>query len=159
MDSREVACLAIILTMSTRKRIKRKRWMKEWLKKRETFSHMRLLREIAIAESEDYKNYFRMNESSFNKLLDMVSPLLSRESTNMRHCLPVKERLGVTLRYLATGRSFEDMKFSAIMSPSSIGIAVIETCKALIHVLHDYIKVSLNFYYLFFVGNPFYTYE
>ncbi|KAK9876665.1 hypothetical protein WA026_014042 [Henosepilachna vigintioctopunctata] len=60
----------------------------------------------------------------------------------MRQCLPVKERLAVTLRYLATGRNFEDLKFSAVMSPSSVSAAIIETCEVLIYVLQDYLKVS-----------------
>lgn len=122
------------------------RWMKEWRKKREQYSHVILLREIADTETEDYKNYFRMDENTFDKLLDLVSPFLNRESTNMRQCISVKERLAVTLTYLATGRSFEDMKFSAIMSPSSLSTAVIETCEVIIRVLHDYIKVSCSYF-------------
>lgn len=46
-----------------------------------------------------------------------------------------RERLAVTLRYLATGRNFEDLKFSAIMSPSAMRQAISETCHALVYVL------------------------
>ena len=54
----------------------------------------------------------------------------------------MKERLTVILRYLATGRNFEDLKFSAVMSPSSISVAIIEMCEVLIYVLQDYMKVG-----------------
>ena len=38
----------------------------------------------------------------------------------MRESISADERLAVALRYLATGRSFKDMTFSAIMSVSTI---------------------------------------
>jgi hypothetical protein len=48
--------------------------------------------------------------------------------------------LSITLRYLATGNTFEDLKFTGAISPQSIGIIVMETCTALVHSLKDYIK-------------------
>lgn len=140
MDSRKKACLAIILALARKRRVNRRLWMKEWLKKRDKYSHVVLLKEISITETDDFKNYFRMNEETFNKLLQLVTPF--RENTPMRSCLPVNERLALTLRYLATGRNFEDMKFSAAMSPASISAAVIEICEVLIYVLRDYTYIS-----------------
>ena len=72
---------------------KRKRWMQEWLKKREQYSHVLLLNEIRDTEPEDYKNYFRMNDITFDKLLKLVTPFLVLKDTNTRHSLPVKEIL------------------------------------------------------------------
>jgi hypothetical protein len=92
--------------------------MKDWLQKREKYSHVVLLKEIVVTKSEDYRNYFRMSEGAFDKLLRMVEPFLIRKDTNMRGSLPVNEGLAVILRYLATGRNFEDLQFSAVMSPA-----------------------------------------
>ena len=142
MDPRQKACIAIILGLGIRRRVKRKRWMKYWFKKREQYSHMVLLRDISLTESGDYKNYFRMSESTFNMLLGMVKPFLSRQDANMRNCLSVGERLAVTLRYLTTGRDSEDLKFSAVISPASISKAVVETSEVLMHVLQGYMRVS-----------------
>jgi len=139
---KEKACIAIILALLTKKkRVKRKEWIKDWIKKRELYSHCNLLNEIRFTYTEDYKNYFRMSEDKFEKLLNMIRPYLLRQNTNMRNCLSVEERLSVTLRYLASGRNFEDLKFSAVMSPSSISSSILETCEVLIFVLQDYIKV------------------
>ena len=55
-------------------RVKRKRWMQEWLKKREQYPHVFLLNEIKDTEPEDYKNYFRMIDIAFDKLLKLVTP-------------------------------------------------------------------------------------
>lgn len=106
MDNRTKACVAIILALGTTRRVKRNHWMKEWLKKRDEYSHLVLLKEISLCDVEDFKNYFRMDESTFNKLLQMVEPFLKRQDRNMRESISVRERLALTLRYLATGRNF-----------------------------------------------------
>ena len=49
----------------------------------------------------------------------------------MRDSLSVEERLALTLSFLATGRAFEDMKFSVTISPSAISQVVIEKCEVL----------------------------
>ena len=64
----------------------------------------------------------------------------------MRDSLSVEERLALTLRFLATGRAFEDMKFSVTISPSAISQAVIETCEALMfsRITHNGIGPSTS---------------
>lgn len=104
---------------------------------------------VSATEVEDYRNYFRMNEKAFNTLLQKIEPLLQRKNTTMRESLSVQERLTVTLRYLATGRNFEDLKFSVAMSPASISYAIVETCQALIHVLQEHIILQ---FWMNFVG-------
>jgi len=59
----------------------------------------------------------------------------------MRDVIPPSQLLSITLRYLATGNTFEGIKFTSAISPQSIGIIVMETFTALIHSLKDYIKV------------------
>jgi hypothetical protein len=81
MDLQRKACLAIILTLGTKRHVKRWCWMKEWLKKRDKYSHVVLLKEVSATEVDDYKNYFRMNEETFNKLRQMMEPFLSRKDT------------------------------------------------------------------------------
>jgi len=42
-----------------------------------------------------------------------------------------------------TGRSYEDLKFSAGISPQALGVIIPETCVAMYEVLKkDYLKVS-----------------
>ena len=53
------------------------------------------------------------------------------------------ERLTATLRYLATGRSYEDLKFSTIMSPQALGKTIPENCRAIYKVLKEYCKVRV----------------
>ena len=50
----------------------------------------------------------------------------------MRDAIPLSQRLSITLRYLATGNTFEDLKFISAISPQLIGIIVMETFTPLI---------------------------
>ena len=71
--------LLFIQVWKNLRRVKRKRWIQEWLKKREQYSHVLLLNEIRDTEPEDYKNFFRMNDITFDKLLKLVTPFLLRK--------------------------------------------------------------------------------
>jgi len=71
------------------------------------------------------------NDQLFNALLKNITLYSTTKNTVMIDSLSVEESLALTLIYLATGRAFEDMKFSTNISPSAISQAVIENCEAL----------------------------
>ncbi|XP_068084397.1 uncharacterized protein [Anabrus simplex] len=82
-----------------------------------------------------------MNEETYLDLLSRVSPLIKKEDTVMRAAITPHERLTATLRYLATCRSLEDLKYSTIVSPQALGNIIEETCKAILKVLkNDFCK-------------------
>ncbi|XP_044753549.1 putative nuclease HARBI1 [Coccinella septempunctata] len=59
----------------------------------------------------------------------------------MRQPISVHERLTATLRFLATGRNYEDLKFSTIISPQSLGQIIPKCCSAIYEVLRrEYMK-------------------
>lgn len=139
MDDKQKACLAIILAFSVpNKRVsrKRKRWVKQWISNRRQFFHLNVINEVQLSDPKDFNNI-----DIYNQLLCMVAPFITKKNTNMRESISANERLAVTLRYLATGRTFEDLKFSSIISPTTISLIVIETCQAIITVLKNYIQV------------------
>ena len=51
-----LATLVLLSAMKTKKR-KRSCWSKEWLKKREEYSHMTLLKELKENNPNDFRNY------------------------------------------------------------------------------------------------------
>ena len=76
-------------------------------------------------------------------------PGVKKKDTCMRRSISAYERLAATLRYLATGRTYEDIKFSVVISPQRLGKIIPETCQAIWNVLHkDYMKVTLFRYVL-----------
>ncbi|KAJ8971539.1 hypothetical protein NQ317_014971 [Molorchus minor] len=144
-----VACVCIIkkrqhlLNKRSRPRIK---WVKEWLLKRNEFSHINLLEELRL-EPDDWRNYLRMDEDSYTTLLTLVTPLIEKQDTIMRPAISAHERLSATLRYLATGRNYEDLKFSTVISPQSLCYIIPDTCSAIYKVLKNiYMKVSKSRY-------------
>jgi len=46
---------------------------------------------------------FRMDMTAFEHLLELVAPLIAKENTVMRMSISPRDKLLVTLRYLATG--------------------------------------------------------
>ncbi|XP_050676762.1 uncharacterized protein LOC126973479 [Leptidea sinapis] len=138
-DTLALLGLALILKKNDTKN-KRRKWCKHWLLKRKTCSHVNLINELKF-EPEDFKNYLRMDEKTYLKLLEMVTPMIKKEDTVIRNSISAHERLSVTLRFLATGRSYEDLKFSTIISPQALGKINPEICEALYKVLRrDYLK-------------------
>lgn len=126
-----------------KKDAKKRVWSKQWLLKRNIYSHMILLKELEDTCPPDFKNFVRMDVETYKYLLELVTPLIQKENTIMRDAISPNERLSATLRFLATGCSFEDLKFKTRIASSTLSKIILETCKAIIHVLKSYISVSL----------------
>lgn len=104
---------------------------------------LQMLKELRENNPEDYKASLRMDRHSFNSLLALVRSKITKTDTIMRKCITAQERLAATLRFLATGRSFEDLRNSTGISAPALSILIPETCKAIYEVLRkDYMKVS-----------------
>ena len=119
---------------------RRKVWTKEWYQNRAQFSHLNLMSELCVT-ALDFKNFLRMDYKTYNELLDKVRPIIEKD-TNMRIAITANERLSATLWYLASGQSFEDLKFLTAISLQSLGAIIMETCSVINKVLKEYIKVG-----------------
>jgi len=92
-----------------------------------------------------------MENHLFHQLLNLVRPHIEKQNTVMRESISAEERLVATLRFLATGRSYEDLKFSSAISAQALGKIIPETCWAIYKVLRNkYLQVRqhliLHFY-------------
>ncbi|KAJ8953456.1 hypothetical protein NQ318_023575 [Aromia moschata] len=76
-----------------------------------------------------------MDYNTFKELLDLVKPFIEKQNIFMRDAVTPEQRLMATLRFLATGRSFEDLKYSFVISPQLIGKIIPETCCAIYKIL------------------------
>ncbi|KAL4152807.1 hypothetical protein QTP88_000640 [Uroleucon formosanum] len=92
-------------------------------------------------EPDDWRTYLRMDEDTYIELLNLVTPLVKKQNTVIRTAITPQERLSTTLRFLATGRSMQDLKYSVAIYPQSLGQIIPETCTAICKVLRrDYLK-------------------
>lgn len=143
LTKQTTAALVVALLDDKRHVNKKRKWCKNWLLQRRMHTHMNLLKELRTSEPSDFKNYLRMDSNSFNLLLELVRAKITKQDTILREAISAEERLTITLRYLATGNSYEDLKFSSAISPQSIGNIIPETCWAIYETLKkDYLKVS-----------------
>ncbi|XP_046679369.1 galactosylgalactosylxylosylprotein 3-beta-glucuronosyltransferase P-like [Homalodisca vitripennis] len=81
-----------------------------------------------------------MTSNDFENLLTAIGPKIARQDTNYRLAIPARERLAVTLRYLASGDSYSSLSYLFKVSKSTISGIIPEVCAALIDELKDNIK-------------------
>jgi hypothetical protein len=108
---------------------------------------MKLLRQLRENEPHDLTNYLRMDNDTYRSILELVRNKISKQTTNARNSVSAEERLTATLRYLATGNSYDDPKFSTGTSPRSLGKIIPEYCLTIFSKgLHDlsYVSFYLN---------------
>lgn len=142
---REFLLLSTAACLYIKRKKPKKTWVKQWLKNREKNTHINLLNELRLDPS-DFKSYLRMDHKTYNDLLNMITPYIQKKDTQMRKSISPHERLAATLRFLATGMNYEELKFVTAISPQRLGVIIPETCLAILKILRDYLKVSsLNY--------------
>lgn len=90
-----------------------------------------------------------MSSADFEFILNQIGPTISKKDTKWRKSISAKVRLAVTLRFLATGDSYQSLHYLFKISAQVISIIVPEVCKALIEVLKDFVKVRKKFTYTY----------
>jgi hypothetical protein len=77
-DSEDEFYLSVIaICLVLKKRKSNKMWCEEWLQKRSQLTHINLMKEL-ILEPTDWRNYLRMDETTYFKLIELVSPLIQK---------------------------------------------------------------------------------
>ncbi|KAK9711648.1 hypothetical protein QE152_g25335 [Popillia japonica] len=94
----KISCVATALILSLKQKEKKKRrWMKDWFKKRDEYTHENLLRELKLSEPTDFRNFLRLDGTLFDELLRLVTPEIRKQNTIMRDAIPPSQRLSITL--------------------------------------------------------------
>ncbi|XP_055534604.1 putative nuclease HARBI1 [Wyeomyia smithii] len=117
-------------------------WVRDWVKRRQDRGfYNQLLRELEDEVPLLYQNFLRMNIDDFHTLLELVSPLIKKQDSNMREVILAGERLALTLRFLATGDSFMSLQYLFRIPQSTISTIISEVCDAIHKALKpDFLK-------------------
>ena len=102
-----VAMAAVIVMRMRRERNKRRprRWVLPHIEKHEQQGcYANLVKEIRANDIESFANFSRVYPDVFDKILQLITPAIQRCDTFFRKCISPGERLGITLRFLATGK-------------------------------------------------------
>lgn len=111
----------------------RRVWARQWLLRREVFGdYDNLLAELHREDSRGFKTFVRIAPDFFEEMVHKISPAVQKKETRLRKPLPVGLKLAVTLRFLATGNTYQSLEFSFRTSRSAISRFVPVVCKALI---------------------------
>ncbi|XP_049277298.1 uncharacterized protein LOC125775091 [Anopheles funestus] len=116
-------------------------WMRPMLLERD--DHAGRLMDTILEEELDSTiiNFLRLSRNDFNYLLRAVESKIQKVDTNMRKSLSAKEKLIVTLRYLATGDQYKSLEYSFRISAQAISSFIPEVCDCLVETLRDYVKL------------------
>ena len=141
-DDAVVACLCIFnaVAISRQRREQRKRiWVPPWIANRETEgSFHKLMKEL---EPASFKNFMRMDLSTFEELAAQLEPRLKKCDTPMRNAISPSEQLAVTLRFLATGESYTSLQYQFWINKATLSQIIPRVCEAISEtILHEYIK-------------------
>lgn len=99
-------------------------------------------KELLAEDASEFSKFCRMSPTDFDFLLNKIEPMIEKNQTRLRMPIPPKIRLALTLRYLATGDSYQSLHYLFKISTSAISLIIPEVCKAINSVLKDQIKVT-----------------
>ena len=84
-----------------------------------------------------------MEQEYFQELVAAVGSKIQKADTVMRTSIKPGERVAVTLRFLATGESFQSLQYQFRISRTAISEIVTETCYEIINSLaRKYLKTQ-----------------
>ena len=143
-------CLALLHRRRQRRkmRVTRRYWVRPIFAQRaQRGAYRHLVQELRLTDRDYHFLYLRMSKESFDYLLSLVSPMLSRRNyySRARAEISPAERLVVTLRYLATGNSQTSLAFDFRMGISTVCSIVKETSDAIWQALQPlFVQVPSN---------------
>ncbi|XP_061578688.1 uncharacterized protein LOC133444800 [Cololabis saira] len=136
-----LAACALICSEQERKRKRQRAWVRAWIGGRGQQGLSVLQRELQMDDRSGFRELLRMTAEEFDFLLGKVEHLIRKRDTKMRLAISARERLSLTLRFLATGETFQSLRFQYRIGTSTVSQIVMETCTALHEVLkEDFLK-------------------
>jgi hypothetical protein len=138
----------IVVTLSEEVRTilnQRRVWVKDWVGRRETLgASSTLFHELSVEDLTEYKRQLRMSVEQFNELLKIIEPQVAKRDTIMRNAITPRQKLEVTLRYLASGDSFQSLALLFRIPATTISRFIPEVLQSIISGLEHYLKVSFT---------------
>ncbi|XP_049275501.1 uncharacterized protein LOC125759998 [Rhipicephalus sanguineus] len=146
-------CSAIVSVLAERKPSKKNRWwwVRPSLRSRDVAGHAsRLLPDLRSHDEEYFRDFLRMPPRTFDTLLELLRPAISKQDTNYRPAISAHDRLAMTIRRDAERRGL-------LAGRSTVSPRVAEVTQALRLVLEplylqhpstadEWMKISQGFH-------------
>lgn len=127
--------------LKTKSRKPRRWWVRPWIDQNR--GNLDLVHnEFMSTDPEQFQTFLRMNKETFDKLLTLILPIIKKQDTLMRNSLSARDKLTITLRFLATGETYRSLMYSFRVAESTISLFIPEVCEAIYEALkREYLKV------------------
>lgn len=131
-DYEDLFLLCLLNRKKRKKKCKKRRfWVREIFLQRETHGAFHTLFQALLRDRESFFRFHRMVPERFHHLLSLVEDRITKKETNLRKPISAKERLSITLRYLATGESQQSLSFAYRIGRNTVSKIVYETSDAI----------------------------
>ncbi|XP_071653673.1 uncharacterized protein [Temnothorax longispinosus] len=132
-----------LMRRNSERKLKRRIWSRPWLLRRNMSQSVltMLFEELGPEDPASFSNYTRIKEDVLNDLLLLITPYIQKQNTVMREAISPRDRFSATLRYLATGNTFQDLAYSTRIAPNTLSQIINETVETIIKVLEEKVMV------------------
>ncbi|XP_050545824.1 uncharacterized protein LOC126908041 isoform X2 [Daktulosphaira vitifoliae] len=139
MDDLDTAIFvySAIRVLRKKKRVNRKWWVHPINSERLLNGAFYNLYNLLRADNAKFFNYFRMSPSTFDELFNNIKTNIMRQDTVMRSAIPAEEMLAVTLRYLSSTNSLQDLHYEFRIGRSTLCGIIRIVCLKIWEVMHD----------------------
>ena len=104
-EAKLAAAVYVALALNKRRKVKRKCWVKNWVRRRDRQgAYTQFIYELQLEDAQQFRNFTRMSAVKVQRLVNMLGPVIDKQGRAMRNAISVEERVIVTLRFLATGK-------------------------------------------------------
>lgn len=146
MKLKKLAILFLLCQENEQYKLKRRYWVHPIFshKKRKRYGASKtLIKKLYFYNDEKFLNYFRMNVKTYEKLLNIVGPYITKQKC-IRNLIPPNTCLEICLRYLATGDNIKSLSYVFRIRASTISGIVLKTCEAIWTTLRDKVFPQFN---------------
>ncbi|KAJ8018303.1 hypothetical protein HOLleu_43780 [Holothuria leucospilota] len=134
-----------------RRRRQRRWWYRAWLgpaRRRKYGLYDQLMVELRREDTTAFTNFLRMPPAMFDELLTRVGPRITKQRTYYRAPIEPGMKLAITLRHLASGSKYTDMRYGWRVPHNTISLIVREVginCEFVIQ-FHLFVQVLSHVY-------------
>ena len=98
--------LALGFALKSRKKRRRQKWAQQWYLMYERFGCTRLLHELRINEPSVYENFLRMDGETFDELLGLLRPFITKKKKKRTHTVMRSAISPFDCQYLTNRQTF-----------------------------------------------------
>ena len=104
-EAKLAAAVYVALTINKRRKVKRKCWVKNWVRRRDLQgAYTQLISELQLEDAQQFRNFRRMSAVEVQSLVNRLGPRDWQAGYSHEKCNFMEERVIVTLHFLATGK-------------------------------------------------------